>query len=143
MKKQILSFLGAATLVLIGCGGGGSSATFDDPTIIENHIFYRVKVVDQTRYLKERFTSNSEGELQEATYIINDDEFPEANRTIPYEIQSSLVYIYDDITIRCSIADRNDSVEFYCLEEGVSGTLPSKPSTIRWKTLEDAISNPE
>ena len=142
MKKQVLSFLGVITLLVVGCGGGGSSVTYDDPAIIENQIFYRVKAVDQTRYLKERFTSNSEGELQEATYIINDDEFPESNRTIPYEIQSSLVYIYyDDPTIRCSVIDRSVSVQFYCLEEGQSGTFSLY--TTRWKTLEDATSNPE
>lgn len=142
MKKKIFSFLGMIEFLLVGCGGGGggTSISYDDPTIIENKLFYRVQAVDQTRYLKERFDGN--GELDQVTYLIEDDEFPEDNKTIPYEIQSTQVYIYDDITIRCWVLDRDDSVAFYCLEEGVSGSIPSEPSTIRWNTKEDAIANP-
>ena len=149
MKKYILSFISVITLFLVGCGGGGgSSVTYDDPTIIENKLFYTVKAEEPTMYLKERFSSNSEGILEVAKYEIDNDEFPvEDNTTIPYYIQSPLVYIlydgnYKDYpNIRCSVIDSDVSVEFYCLEEGQSGTLSLY--TTRWKTLEDAILNPE
>ena len=39
MKKQVLSFLGVITLLVVGCGGGGSSVTYDYPKIIENQFF--------------------------------------------------------------------------------------------------------
>jgi len=141
MKKQILSFFGVVTLLLVGCGGGGGSGeVVDVAAIIEKKDFYRVKVADVgEKYMKEVFDGNDT--LHEDMYLINDE--LDANRTIPYEIISSLVYIYDDVPIRCSIVDRNDSVEFYCLGVDASGIFPSEPSTIRWKTLEDATANPE
>jgi hypothetical protein len=125
--------------LFVGCGGGGSSVTFDDPAIIENKDFYRVKLVDLgEKYMKEVFDGNDT--LHESTYLINDE--LDSNRTIPYEIKSSLVYITDNnVTIRCSVVDSNLSVEFYCLEEGQSGSLSLY--TTRWKTLEDATLNPE
>ena len=74
-------------------------------------------------------------------YLITDE--LDTNRTIPYEIISSLVYIYDVSPVRCSVVDSNDSVAFYCIDANASGTFPSEPSVIRWKTLEDATANPE
>jgi hypothetical protein len=138
MKKQILSLVSVVTLFSVGCGGGGGSTiNYDDPEIIEEQDFYRV--IGVNTYLKERFDGNS-SLLEEETFENN---VSDANRTIPYDIQSSQVYIYDAITIRCWIIDRNNSVEFYCLNEGVSGSIPSEPTIIRWKTLQDAMANPE
>ena len=138
MKKQILSFVSVVALFSLGCGGGGGGTTiYDDPQVIEDQDFYRV--IEVNRYLKERFDSNT-SLLEEETFENN---VSDANRTIAYDIQSSQVYIYDSITIRCWIIDKNNSAEFYCLNEGASGSIPTEPTVIRWKTLEDAIANPE
>ena len=136
MKKQILSFFAVVTFLFVGCGGGGgSSTTYDNPEIIEDKFFYRV--IAENTYLKERFDSNN-SILEVETFENN---VSDVNSTIPYEIKSSLIYIYDAITIRCSVIDSNVSVQFYCLEEGQSGLFSLY--TTRWKTLEDAIENPE
>ena len=139
MKQiKILLLSGLVVLLFIGCGGGSGSSAPDVniSEVIENKPFYRVKTAD-ARYLIETFDGN--GSLYEDTYFMNDDF--DTNRTIPYEIDDPYVYIaYSDGTIRCKVEDSNLSVIFWCIKVGASGALSP---TIRWKTLDDAISNPE
>lgn len=144
MKQiKILLLTGLLTLLFIGCGGGGSSAPdVNISEVIENKPFYRVKTAD-ARYLIETFddngTADGNGSLYEDTYFMNDDF--DTNRTIPYEIDDPYVYIaYSDVTIRCKVEDSNLSVTFWCIKVGASGVASP---TIRWKTLDDAIANPE
>ncbi len=138
MKKQLLSFLGVITLLVVGCGGGGS-VTFDNPEIIEDQPFYRVKKADLgDRYIKELFDGNDT--LHEETYFVNDNTI-DTNRTIPYHIESSQVYIDDNPAIKCSVIDSNDSVQFYCIIVNYSGVLSLY--TTRWKTLVEATAHPE
>jgi len=138
MKKQIFSSLGVVTFLLVGCGGGGSGEVVNVAEIIEKQYFYRVKAVDQEKYLEELFDGN--GTLYEDTYLILGNVLDD-NRTLPYEIISSRVYITDNnVTSHCSVVDSNLSVTFYCLKEGSSG---SGVPTTRWKSLDDAIANPE
>ena len=137
MKKQILSSLGVVALLLAGCGGGSGSVDVNVSAIIVDKPFYRVITADD-RYLKEIFDNN--GTLNEETYFM-DNSF-DSNRTIPYEIKNNLVYITDNNqTIKCSVKDSNLSVTFLCLEE--EDQSGSGIPTIRWKTLADAILNPE
>jgi len=141
MKKQIVGFVGIVALFVAGCGGGGSSSiSYDDPQVIVDQDFYRVKLEDfNETYIKELFDDNNT--LHEGIYDMDHELIPDTNRTIPYLIDGSYVQINDDPAIRCKVIESNVSVEFWCLPVGASGSLTLY--TTRWKTLEDAMENPE
>lgn len=144
MKKQILSFISVITLFFVGCGGGGggSSISYDDPKIIENKDFFRVKSGEEGDfYIKELFDENN-NTLYEGKYDeIDHNLVPDTNRTIPYYTDLSYVYIEYEPAIRCRVIDSNVSVEFWCLKADAVGALSLY--TTRWKTLEDAREHAE
>jgi len=143
MKKNIVGFTAIAALFFVGCGGGGgSSVSYDDPKIINNQTFFRVKKGEEYDfYIKELFDENN-STLYEGKYDETNDELvPDTNKTIPYYTDLSYVHIEDDPAIRCRVIESNVSVEFWCLDENASGVLTLY--TTRWKNLEGARENPE
>ena len=145
MKKQILIFLGITALLFVGCGGGGgTSVSYDDPKVIEDQDLFRVKSDEVGDfYIKERFDENN-NTLYEGKYDMGHDLVPDSNGSTPYDIDLTYlgyVYIQYEPAIRCKVIDSNDSVEFWCLNEGASGSL--RLYTTRWKTLDLAMDNPE
>jgi hypothetical protein len=144
MKKYILGFTGIVAFFITACGGGGSSSvSYDDPKIIENQDFFRVKKGEEGDfYIKELFDENNntlyEGKYDETSH----DLVPDTNETIPYYTDLSFVHIKYETPIRCRVVeDSNVSVQFWCLEENASGLLTLY--TTRWKNLDAARENPE
>lgn len=144
MKKQMIGLVSVIALFFVGCGGGGSSSSvsYDDPKIIDNQTFFRVKSDDVSVYYIKEFFDENNSTLYEGTYYeTNDSLVPDTNKTIAYYTDLTYVHLEYDPTIRCRVIDSEVSVEFWCLQEDASGVLTLYST--RWKNLDDARENPE
>lgn len=143
MKKHLMCFTAVAALFFTGCGGGGSSGgvSYDDPNIINNQTYFRVKADDvDIYYIKELFDEDNNTLYEGTYYEANGTLVPDTNKTIPYSTDLSYLHIEYDPAIRCRLIDTSVSVEFWCIASDF-GSLTPYPT--RWKTLDDARENPE